>query len=168
MKSKKKWIAMTLNTLIPGLGLIYLGTSKFVVVGAFLIVATYILTIKLGVLWGIELIILILHFSQILPKIIPSGLQPDYFKFIFNMWSCLVFSPLGISLSIIISIFLCLVWLILGLEATEYINKKMLVQSSIEIKERIQKLNIKYCPYCGSDNPENAKYCRKCGKKINN
>lgn len=27
---------------------------------------------------------------------------------------------------------------------------------------------MKYCHYCNADNPNNANYCHKCGKKINN
>lgn len=83
-------------------------------------------------------------------------------------------------------VFACL-WAILGLIATDYVNKSM--QPSLPVKP-LETLRIKppiqpvtedvsrpkkvvhkiekriHCIHCGEELPSHAAYCRKCGKKV--
>ena len=141
MSRKNPWIAAILNFLIPGIGFIYLGTTPFIIGGAILFVFEILVV---AITWEI------------------------------------VFDPLMMSLSFLFSFF----WAALGYVAAEYVNKRMPPPTPAVAPEPLRtpaplppaptpaptpvpttppKI---HCVYCGAENPTDAIFCQKCGKKM--
>ena len=137
MKSKNPWIVAILNFLIPGIGFIYLGTTPFIIGGV------------------------VLFIFGILETAIT--------------WSTIL-APLTLALSFLFAFF----WAALGYVATEYVNKRMPSLTPVVPPEpfRAPALSLPaptpapttpphiHCVYCGGENPTDAIFCQKCGKKM--
>lgn len=136
MKRKNPWITAILNFLIPGIGFIYLGTTPFVIGGA------------------------VLFIFGILETAIT--------------WSTIL-DPLTIALSFLFAFF----WAALGYIAAEYVNKHMPSPTPAVPPEPLRAPAPSppaptpasttppkiHCVYCGAENPTDAIFCQKCGKK---
>jgi len=85
-------------------------------------------------------------------------------------WSTIL-DPLTLTLSFLFAFF----WAALGYVATEYVNKRMPLPAPVVPPEPLRapapppptppspKI---HCVYCGAENPADAIFCQKCGKKI--
>jgi len=75
-------------------------------------------------------------------------------------WSTIL-DPLTLTLSFLFAFF----WAALGYVAAEYVNKRMPPPAPVVPPAPPPSLKI-HCLYCGAENPTDAVFCQKCGKKI--
>jgi hypothetical protein len=85
--------------------------------------------------------------------------------------TAIAFSQPLTALTLLLSLVGAFVWAVLGYGAVECINKSVLPPlqpppspapppSTPRPSEKV------YCVYCGAENPVDAAFCKKCGKKI--
>jgi 4-amino-4-deoxy-L-arabinose transferase-like glycosyltransferase len=92
--------------------------------------------------------------------------------FIISIWATVTsYKSMFEASTLILSFLPAIFWAALGYVAAEYVNKQMLppmpspvaVPPSTSTAVPQEKI---YCVYCGAENPADAVFCRKCGKKI--